>query len=158
MGVAGRSSVRAEYLPYGYGNGAYLLDVPGQLGRGLDAVRESHREFFGDEPILAMFGTDHMEPLPQLTGLLEESGAQAQVSTLPDYLATVDGRPNGRRWRGELRSSARANILMGTLLPDSTSRRRWRAPNGALTRYGEPFQALYGTAWPSGCSTSPGGG
>ncbi len=72
------SSVRAEYLPYGYGNGAYLLDVPGQLGRALDAVRESHREFFGDEPVLAMFGTDHMEPLPQLTDLLEESGAAAR--------------------------------------------------------------------------------
>jgi len=72
------SSVRAEYLPYGYGNGAYLLDVSGQLGRGLDAVRESHREFFGDEPVLAMFGTDHMEPLPQLTDLLEESGAPAR--------------------------------------------------------------------------------
>ena len=142
------SSVRAEYLPYGYGNGAYLLDVPGQLGRGLDAVRESHREFFGDEPILAMFGTDHMEPLPQLTDLLEESGAAAQVSTLPDYLATVDGRPNGRRWRGELRSSARANILMGTLSARLDLKAAMARAERALTRYGEPFQALYGTAWP----------
>ena len=129
------SSVRAEYLPYGYGNGAYLLDVPGQLGRGLEAVRESHREFFGDEPILAMFGTDHMEPLPQLTDLLEESGAAAQVSTLPDYLATVDGRPNGRRWRGELRSSARANMLMGTLSARLDLKAAMARAERALTRY-----------------------
>jgi Glycosyl hydrolases family 38 N-terminal domain/Alpha mannosidase middle domain len=142
------SSVRAEYLPYGYGNGAYLLDVPGQLGRALDAVRESHREFFGDEPVLAMFGTDHMEPLPQLTDLLEESGATAQVSTLPDYLAIVDGRPNGRRWRGELRSSARANMLMGTLSARLDLKAAMARAERALIRYGEPFQALYGTAWP----------
>ena len=66
--------------------------MPGQLGRGLEAVHESLREFFGDDPVLAMYGTDHTEPLPQLTDLIEESGAAAHVSTLPDYLATVDGR------------------------------------------------------------------
>ncbi|HEV2711549.1 MAG TPA: hypothetical protein VGU26_00505, partial [Gaiellaceae bacterium] len=55
------SSVRAEYLAHGYDNGAYLLDVPGGLGRALEAVRESHRDFFGNEPILALVGTDHME-------------------------------------------------------------------------------------------------
>jgi mannosylglycerate hydrolase len=142
------SSIRAEYLPYGYANGAYLLDVPGQLGRGLEAVRESHREFFGDEPVLAMFGTDHMEPLPELTTLLEESGAAAQVSTLPDYLATVDGRRSGRRWRGELRSSARANMLMGTLSARLDLKAAMARAERALTRYAEPFQALYGTAWP----------
>ena len=68
------SSVRAEYLPYGYGNGAYLLDVPGRLGSRLETVRASLRPFFGDDPMLAMFGTDHMEPLPRLTDLVEESG------------------------------------------------------------------------------------
>jgi alpha-mannosidase len=142
------SSVRAEYLPYGYGNGAYLLDVPGQLGRGLEAVRESHREFFGDEPILAMVGTDHMEPLPQLTALVQESGADAEISTLPDYLATVEGRSGNRRWRGELRSSARANILMGTLSARLDLKAAMARAERALARYAEPFQALYGTAWP----------
>ena len=142
---AGRSSVRAEYLPYGYSNGAYLLDVPGQLGRGIEAVRESHREFFGDEPILAMFGTDHMEPLPQLADAWRESGAVAQVSTLPDYLAAVDARPNGRRWRGELRSSARANMLMGTLSARLDLKAAMARAERALARYAEPFQALYGT-------------
>ena len=147
-GGAGRLVRPSRVLPYGYSNGAYLLDVPGQLGRGIEAVRESHREFFGDEPILAMFGTDHMEPLPQLTDLLEESGAVAQVSTLPDYLATVDARPNGRRWRGELRSSARANMLMGTLSARLDLKAAMARAERALARYAEPFQALYGTEWP----------
>ncbi|HXV03751.1 MAG TPA: hypothetical protein VFP24_09280, partial [Gaiellaceae bacterium] len=142
------SSVRAEYLPHGYGNGAYLLDVPGQLGRGLEAVRASHRDFFGDEPILAMFGTDHMEPLPQLADLLEESGAAVQVSTLPAYLESLDGRPHASRWRGELRSSARANILMGTLSARLDLKAAMARAERALARYAEPFQALYGAAWP----------
>ena len=91
------SSVRAEYLPYGYSNGAYVLDAPGLVGRALEAVRKSHRDFFDDDPVLAMFGTDHMEPLPQLTALLEESGAAVRVSTLPDYLESGDGRPHVQR-------------------------------------------------------------
>jgi mannosylglycerate hydrolase len=143
------SSVRAEYMPHGYGNGAYLLDVPGRLGSGLEAVRESHRDFFReDEPILAMFGTDHMEPLPGLADLLEESGAAVEVSTLPAYLESIDGRPGLSRWRGELRSSARANILMGTLSARLDLKAAMARAERALARYAEPFQALYGTAWP----------
>jgi mannosylglycerate hydrolase len=142
------SSVRAEYLPRGYDNGAYLLDVPGKLGRGLEAIRESHREFFGDEPILAMYGTDHMEPLPQLADLLEESGAAVEVSTLPEYLARRDGPAQLRRWTGELRSSARANILMGTLSVRLDLKAAMARAERALVRYAEPFQALYGRAWP----------
>ena len=142
------SSVQAEYLPYGYGNAAYLLEVPGQLGRGLEAMRESHRDFFGDDPILAMFGTDHMEPLPRLTDLLEESGAEVQVSTLPHYFAGLDGRPGVPRWHGELRSSARANMLMGTLSARLDLKAAMARAERALTRYAEPFQALYGSAWP----------
>jgi mannosylglycerate hydrolase len=142
------SSVRTEYLPHGYGNGAYLLDVPGKLGRGLEAVRESHRDFFGDEPILAMFGTDHMEPLPRLADMLEESGAEIQVSTLPTYLESANGRPAPTRWRGELRSSARANMLMGTLSARLDLKAAMARAERALTRYAEPFQALYGASWP----------
>jgi alpha-mannosidase len=142
------STVRAEYLPHGYGNGAYLLDVPGHLGRGLEAVRESHRDFFGDDPVLAMFGTDHMEPLPQLADLLEESGAAVEVSTLPEYLESLDGRPARPRWRGELRSSARANMLMGTLSARLDLKAAMASAERALTRYAEPFQALYGRTWP----------
>jgi mannosylglycerate hydrolase len=143
------SSVRAEYMPHGYGNGAYLLDVPGKLGHGLEAVRESHAGFFAeDEPLLAMFGTDHMEPLPRLTDLLEESGAAVRVSTLPDYMESLDGRPHLQRWRGELRSSARANMLMGTLSARLDLKAAMARAERALTRYAEPFQALYGRAWP----------
>ena len=142
------SSVRTEYLPHGYGNGATLLDIPGRLAHRLTAVHESLREFFGDEPVLAMYGTDHTEPLPQLADLVEESGAAVQLSTLPDYLAGADGRAGLTRWRGELRSGARANILMGTTSARIDLKAAMARAERALTRYAEPFQALYGEAWP----------
>jgi alpha-mannosidase len=142
------SSVRAEYLPHGYGNGAALLDVPGQLSDRLRAVQESLREFFGDDPVLAMYGTDHTEPLPELTALIEESGAAVALSTLPDYLATADGGARLPRWRGELRSGARANLLMGTTSARIDLKAAMARAERALTRYAEPFQALYGAVWP----------
>ena len=54
------SAVRAEYLPYGYGNAAHCFDEPG--GR-RSSVRGALRPLVGDDHVLAMVGTDHM-PLP----------------------------------------------------------------------------------------------
>jgi mannosylglycerate hydrolase len=142
------SAVRAEYLPYGYNNAAYLVDVPGRVGRQLETVRASHRDFFGDDPVLAMLGTDHMEPAPDLADLVEESGAAVEISTLEAYLSGVDGRPHLMRWKGELRSSARANMLMGTLSARLDLKAAMARAERALARYAEPFQALYGEAWP----------
>jgi alpha-mannosidase len=143
------SSVLAEYLPFGYGNGAYLLDVPGRLGAGLERLRASLRPFFGEDPMLAMYGTDHMEPLAQLADLVAESGdAGVELATLPAYLATLDGKPGLPRRRGELRSSARANMLMGTLSTRLDLKAALARAERALTRYAEPFQALYGSDWP----------
>ena len=97
--------------------------------------------------------------MPQLTDLMEESGAAAQVSTLPDYLATVDGRRSCRRWQGELRSGARANMLMGDAsarldLKAAMARGRAgsrRAMRSRSRRCTEPRGRI-------GCSISPGGG
>jgi mannosylglycerate hydrolase len=142
------SAVRTEYLPHGYGNAAYVVDVPGRVGRQLETVRASHRDFFGDDPVLAMLGTDHMEPAPNLADLLEESGAAVEISTLADYFSGLDGRPDLVRWQGELRSSARANMLMGTLSARLDLKAAMARAERALTRYAEPFQALYGEVWP----------
>ncbi len=142
------STVRAEYLPHGYGNAAYVVDVPGRVGRQLETVRASHRDFFGNDPVLAMLGTDHMEPAQNLADLLEESGTAVEISTLADYFSGVDGQAHLARWKGELRSSARANMLMGTLSARLDLKAAMARAERALTRYAEPFQALYGEAWP----------
>jgi mannosylglycerate hydrolase len=143
------SSVRAEYLPHGYGNAAYLLDVPGRVAHRLAAMRESLNDFFGGDPVLAMYGTDHTEPLPELADLVAESGNGVVVSTLEDYLAAAtDGRGALPRWTGELRSGARANLLMGTASARIDLKAALARAERALTRYAEPLQALYGERWP----------
>jgi mannosylglycerate hydrolase len=141
------SSVRAEYLPQGYWNAARLFDVPGGFTRALAAVEQSVREFYRDDPVLAMCGTDHMEPVAELAEAVEQSGA-AELMTLTQYMASVDGTVEQRRWRGELRSGAQANLLMGTISARIDLKAAMARAERALTRYAEPLQALYGRAWP----------
>ena len=112
------SSVRAEYLPEGYSNAAYLLTVPGGLPKAVEALRETMEPFFEGDPILAMYGTDHQEPLPELVDVVERANAesdhvQIRIATLGQVLGTVPGTvPGGPSWTGEMRSGARANVLM----------------------------------------------
>jgi alpha-mannosidase len=141
------SSVRAEFLPQGYWNARALLDVPGGITRALEAVEQVVRDFYPDEPVLAMCGTDHMEPAAELAEVVEGSGA-AEVMTLADYMASVDGAAAEQRWQGELRSGAHANLLMGTISARIDLKAAMARAERALTRYAEPFQALYGRAWP----------
>ena len=68
--------MRAEYLPAGYGNAAYLLVAPDALGDAVDALIEAMRPFFGDDPVLAMYGTDHQAPLPELVDVVERANAE----------------------------------------------------------------------------------
>ena len=149
-GVDG-SSVRAEYLPAGYGNAAYLLMAPDKLGDAVEALIEAMRPFFGDDPVLAMYGTDHQEPLPALVDVVERANAEndrvrIELATLGAALA--NGSAPTATWTGEMRSGARANVLMNVTsaridIKAAASRaERW------LERYAEPFAALHGGAWP----------
>ena len=144
------SSVEAEYLPAGYGNAAGVLAVPERFPDAIEELVTALEPFYGDDPLLAMYGTDHMEPLPDLVEHVERANANGRVRidlrTLGPVL--VPGTKPRPEWTGEMRSGARANLL-----PNVTSARidlkqaaaraeRW------LERYGEPFAALHGSAWP----------
>jgi mannosylglycerate hydrolase len=142
------SSVRAEYLPHGYGNAAYLLDVPGRVAHRIEAMRESLDDFYGGDPVLAMYGTDHTEPVGELADLVAESGDGVFLSTLEEYLSAANGRAALPTWTGELRSGARANLLMGTTSARIDLKAALARAERALTRYAEPLQALYGERWP----------
>ncbi|HET7684990.1 MAG TPA: alpha-mannosidase [Candidatus Limnocylindria bacterium] len=153
------SAVIAHYLNDGYGNAAYLLSIPDLTAGRLPAFAEAMRPYFGDDELLAMYGTDHM--LPDL-GLLryldrlndEQTDYHLQTDTLRAYVAqTADEASTPMpTWRGELRSSARANILMGV----NSARIDLKAACGraerALERYAEPLSALWGApgaaGWP----------
>src|ERR671916_576638 len=52
------SWVRAEYLPAGYGNAASMFAVPERLDAAAARFAAWSEPWFGDDPVLAMYGTD----------------------------------------------------------------------------------------------------
>ncbi|MGZ8513011.1 MAG: glycoside hydrolase family 38 N-terminal domain-containing protein, partial [Candidatus Limnocylindria bacterium] len=113
------SWVRAEYLPAGYGNAAGLFAVPAGVPAAAERFMEWARPWFGSDPVLAMYGTDHAAPVPELAGLVSrlnevQQASSMEISTLATYVGSAPPlAADAPRWRGEMRSGARANVLMG---------------------------------------------
>jgi len=153
------SVVDTEYLVGGYGNGAYLFDVPDRLGVKLGEYRRDNAVTYGDRSLLAMYGTDHAVPSPKLADLVElvnASGGDLEVrlATLTEYLdrdRALHPGPAGDAptWQGELRSGARANILMNVVSARVDLKAAAARAERRLERYAEPLAALHGTAWPA---------
>jgi mannosylglycerate hydrolase len=147
------SSVHAEYLAGSYGNAAYVLEVPGALASKAALLHERLEPFFGADARLAMLGTDHMVPTPELAELVAdanrdgERGVRIELATLADYVARSDGE-RLPRWEGELRSAARANLLPGVASARIDLKAACARAERTLERYAEPLLALHGLAWP----------
>jgi len=148
------SEVEAEYLVGGYGSGAYLFDVPNRFGPKLAAYRAANAPFYGDRSVLAMYGTDHAVPSPRLADMVDEVNRgddtiDVRLETLADYVerTETDDRPP-LRWTGELRSGARANMLMGVASARIDLKAACARAERLLERYAEPLVALHGGAWP----------
>jgi hypothetical protein len=139
------STVRAEYLPQGYGNGAYLPDDAKQLVERVRQFEEDHADrLLG--PILWMNGTDHQVPRPWLGRVVAEANDvqddyHLEVCSLADYLAAA---PTGglAEWSGELRSGAHANLLMGVASNRVDVKQAAAAAERGLERLAEPLCAL----------------
>jgi mannosylglycerate hydrolase len=151
----GGTRVRAEYLPRGYGNGAALPDDAGALVRRIAAHEVEVGSFLLDAMLL-MNGTDHQVPQPWLGRVVAEANAiqgdyQLVVTSLAEYLA---GAPTEglAAWRGELRSGARANLLMGVASNRVDVKQAAARTERALERRAEPLSALFlpPAAWPGG--------
>lgn len=150
------STVRAEYLPAGYSNGASLPEEPDALTRRLRAHQAQLAPLLGDDdPILLMNGTDHQSPQPWLPALVEATNAaqddfELAVVALAEHLesAPTGGLPS---WSGELRSSARANLLMGVASNRVDLKTAAAAAERGLERLAEPLAALWlaPAAWPA---------
>jgi alpha-mannosidase len=143
------SEVRAEYLPRGYGNAAHVFADPERIADELEALQETMRPFYGDDPLLAMYGNDHTEPDTAVADLVEAARPRVEIElkTLPECLEGVGGAELPR-WSGELRSGARANLLMGVTSARIDLKAAAARAERGLERYAEPLQALYGESWP----------
>jgi mannosylglycerate hydrolase len=101
-----------------------------------------------------MNGTDHQEPQPWLGRVVAEANElqddyALEVTALADYLAgaPTEGLP---RWQGELRSGARADLLMGVASNRVDVKKEAARAERALERRAEPYSALFLPAgeWP----------
>jgi alpha-mannosidase len=153
------STVDTEYLVGGYGNGAYLFDVPDRLGLKLGEYRRINAPTYGDRSLLAMYGTDHAVPSPMLADLVDlvnagESDVEVRLATLTEYLDRDREQHPGPAgavpvWEGELRSGARANMLMNVVSARIDLKAAAARAERRLERYAEPLAALHGDAWPA---------
>ena len=158
------SRVRAEYLFEGYSNGASIPDDAKALVRRIAAMEEELGDALLAGPagpgghkasLLFMNGTDHEVPQPWLGRVVAEANEiqddyHLVVTSLPEYLATAptEGLPT---WRGELRSGARANVLMGVASNRVDVKQAAAHAERALERLAEPLSALLLPAerWPA---------
>src|SRR4051794_2730498 len=140
------STVRAEYLVQGYGNGARLPDDAKDLV-GMIREFESFWENYLVGPLLWMNGTDHLMPQPWLGRVVAEANDiqddyELVVSSLADHLAhaNTDDLPS---WTGELRSGALANLLMGVTSNRVDVRAAAAHAERSLEQLAEPLAALF---------------
>jgi mannosylglycerate hydrolase len=147
------TTVRAEFLSDGYSNGARLPDHGKDLVDQVDEFRAAQGPLVGD-PVLWMNGTDHQLPQARLGRVVAEA-AEAQdryelvVTSLAEHLAGAprDGLPT---WKGEMRSGARANLLMGVASCRIDVKQAAARAERWLERVAEPLAACWLPAegWP----------
>ena len=171
-GAPDGSTVRAEYLLGGYGNGADLPDDPGAARReGRPLRRRRAGRSMATGSILAMYGTDHAVPSPSLARpwprpTTANPGIVVRIETLSDYIRASTRSSRIRPpdpavapvWTGELRSGARANMLLNVTSARIDIKAAAGRAERALERYAEPIAALPAAPGRNACSSSPGGG
>ena len=147
------STVRAEYLPCGYGNGAALPEDPAALTRRL-AAHEAELGKIAVDGILLMNGTDRARPQPGLGALVAATNqAQDEYELVITSLAAEMARPPTDElphWSGELRSGQRAHLLRGVASTRVDLKQAAARAERALERLAEPLCALFLPAarWP----------
>ncbi|MEU9974610.1 alpha-mannosidase [Streptomyces sp. NPDC051014] len=112
------SEVRTEFLFDGYDNGLDVLLVPDRIREALAEYAEQTAGRWGGDPLLAMAGTDHNAPHPNLADWLRKASGEQRpitVATLDEYLREHVRDEVTAVVTGELRSHVRGNILPGVL-------------------------------------------
>lgn len=147
------SVVRAEYMPVGYGNGANLPKTSAALiQRAKDHLEEIGS--FVQGTMLWMNGSDHLMPQEHLGQVVAEANEIQDdftfvITSLAEYLKDVP-REGLETWRGEMRSGARSNILMGVTSNRVDVKLAAARTEHLLERRAEPLAALFapGHTWP----------
>ncbi len=142
------SEILTAYMGTSYSHGVDLPTEPAALARRIEAALTALAAFHPTLDILLMNGNDHVLPQQHLSGAIRDANrylgdTRVRLAGLGEFLRTLtagDWPP----WQGELRSSARANVLMGTLSVRSPDKLRYFASTQLLERIAEPLAALSG--------------
>jgi len=150
------SAVRAEYLSGGYGNGSGMPTTAAELRERIMMFLEVQGELVGAE-VLWMAGMDHESPPVHLSlvvaGLQAAEAARSQqhpdqehlvvqIGSLSDYLRRAPTQDLVTH-SGELRSGARANLLMGVTSNRVDVKIAAAIAERTLERLAEPLSALW---------------
>jgi 2-O-(6-phospho-alpha-D-mannosyl)-D-glycerate hydrolase len=140
------SSVLTAYMGNSYSHGVDLPTDPEALTDRIRTALEAIEPFRPGRDILLMNGNDHVLPQTALSGAVQKAsgridGTAIRLARLDDYLRVLPEAP-WPHWRGELRSSARANVLMGTLSVRAPDKRLYARASRSLERLAEPAAAL----------------
>ncbi|MGH2726366.1 MAG: alpha-mannosidase, partial [Actinomycetota bacterium] len=143
------SAVRAIYLARSYSNGASLPDTFEELIVRSKRIIEDMTPFGPGSVVLAMNGTDHRGPEAHLPALFANANARQdeisfRIGSMTEYLRDAPGE-DLPVWRGEMRSGARANLLMGVVSARMPLKQLEFAASTMLERYAEPLAAVAGT-------------
>jgi 2-O-(6-phospho-alpha-D-mannosyl)-D-glycerate hydrolase len=142
------SRILTAYMGNSYSQGVDLPTEPDALAARIASALQAIAPFRPTTDVLLMNGNDHVLPQAELSAAVRGAtgrlnGTVIRLARLDDYLARLPehGWP---RWRGELRSSARAHILMGTLSVRAPDKQRYFEATRLLERMAEPIAALTG--------------
>ena len=142
------SRILTAYMGNSYSQGVDLPTERDALAARIASVLQAIAPFHPTADVLLMNGNDHVLPQAALSAAVREAtgwltGTVIRLARLDDYLARLPehGWP---RWRGELRSSARANVLMGTLSVRAPDKQRHFEATRVLERMAEPLAAITG--------------
>ncbi|HJR18244.1 MAG TPA: glycoside hydrolase family 38 C-terminal domain-containing protein [Actinomycetota bacterium] len=143
------SSVRAIYLARSYSNGASLPETFEELIVRAKRIVEDMHPFDPGDVVLAMNGTDHRGPEAHLPALFADANARQdeisfRIGSMTEYLRDAPSA-DLPVWRGEMRSGARANLLMGVISARMPLKQLEFAAATMLERYAEPLAAIAGT-------------
>lgn len=145
-------AVRCEYIFDGYGNGLDMFALPGQLPDLAPEYVARTASWYGDDPVLAMLGTDHSAPPEDLVEVVDDydaAGGEPHISiaTLDEYLARYSTDEAALaalpQVHGEMRSHARGNLLPGVFSIRTNIKREMARSEQALAA-AERLDLMYG--------------
>ena len=142
------SEVLTIHLRDGYGNAAHLPGDEKRFAAHLFRIAGMLTPHATTPHLLAMNGTDHLEPMPELSRLISCANAdlpdlELRHGTLPQFVAAVrDAQPSLELRVGELRSAERAHLLPGVFSARIWIKQRNARCETLLEKWAEPFSAM----------------